>query len=217
VTEDKTSNRSYLTTQIYNFRTDSPSIPEWATISFLGIYGFAIALSVFLVMADPAGKAPRPIISGPPKTWQILDTEPPAVAESQMTQRKLAQLEARTLKSGTRTLSLPCNEEFRQAFLKDARAFLAARSTTGSFGMATGRMGGLRFDQPDDALEAIETAVSTRHVSRGELAVGGDMQMTFEILAINPKHPIASGVPLGRAATGEAAGRYTPLCMAGRR
>jgi hypothetical protein len=217
MTQDATSGRSYTKARFYDFRIDSPTIPEWATLGFLSLYGFAVALSVLLIMADPAGKAPRQVVSGPSKVRQFVDLEPPSVAESQMTQKKFSQLEMRAYKSGTRTLSLPCNEEFRQAFIRDARAYLAALSTSRSFGTATGRMGGLRFDQPGDALDAIETAVSTRHVSRGEFAAGGDMHMTFEVLAINPKHPLVTGVPLGNAATGEAAGRYTPLCMADRR
>jgi hypothetical protein len=185
----------------------------------LTAHGFAIALSGLLIMADPAGKAPRPIISGPPKTWQILDTEPPKIAESQITRKQLAQLNARALKSGIRTLSLPCNEEFRQAFIKDARAFLAENATTGSFGTAIGRMSSLQFDKPHDAQEAIENALNARHVSHGELSTDGLSGIPLGLL-LNPQYqpvtyPLMPGVPIGRAASGEAAGRYTPPCMAG--
>jgi hypothetical protein len=202
VAEDKITERSYPATRLYNFRTDSPTVSEWVTVSFLGLYGFTIALSVFLVMADPAGKAPRPIISGPPKTWQILDTEPPAVIKNEKSAAKRGEELGRQVRvSGERAISLPCNEDFRQAFIKDAKAwieFLAVQHRSTSlmalFGADTGQAANTATEVDTYAHRIIMGFIDATHVTPEEI-YGGETAAAMKMATSNmPANPVQGKV-----------------------
>jgi hypothetical protein len=177
-----------------------PSIPSWVVTTLIGAGGFAIAMTAMFIFFDPAGNAPRedPVTSSLTQPPANSSTPASAAIENEKSAAKRREELGRQVRvSGERAIASPCNEDFRQAFIKDAKAwieFLAVQYRSTSlmtfFGADTGQAANTATEVDTYANRMIMGFIDATHVTPEEI-YGGETTTAMKKATSNmPANPV---------------------------